>query len=94
LKALGGIADVTRHVARIRSELEHRPYFEAGWPAYAALPWLYEALDGRLRIVHLARHPVNTAFSMATHRIYDRDDKRRTLKDQLVAWGLRGRPGT
>jgi hypothetical protein len=74
LNALGDIPDVVRHVARIRSELEHRPYFEAGWPAYAALPWLHEALDGRLRIVHLARHPVNTAFSMATHRLYDRED--------------------
>lgn len=68
------IPAVAAHVERIRTELVHRPYFEAGWPAFAALPWLHEALEGRMRIVHLTRHPVNTAFSMATHQVYERDD--------------------
>lgn len=74
LTALGDVPEVAAHVARIRTQLERGPYFEAGWPCFAALPWLHEALDGRLRIVHLARHPVTTAFSMATHRVYERDD--------------------
>lgn len=74
LAAIGAIPAVAAHVERIRSELAHRPYFEAGWPAFAALPWLHTALDGRLRIVHLTRDPVRCAFSMATHRIYERDD--------------------
>ncbi|MBW8849500.1 MAG: sulfotransferase domain-containing protein [Xanthomonadales bacterium] len=74
LTALGDVPEVAAHVARIRAQLERGPYFEAGWPCFAALPWLHEALDGRLRIVHLARHPVTTAFSMATHQVYDRDD--------------------
>jgi hypothetical protein len=74
LAALGRIPAVFAHVERIRDELAHRPYFESGWPSFAALPWLHDALDGRMRIVHLTRHPVNAAFSMATHRIYGRDD--------------------
>jgi Sulfotransferase family len=72
--ALGKVPAVAKHVANIRDCLRHRPYLEAGWPCYAALPWLYDALDGRLRIVHLTRHPVATAFSMATHNVYGRED--------------------
>ena len=74
LQSLGDIPAVAAHVAHIRERLEDGPYFEAGWPAFSALPWLHDALDGRLRIVHLTRHPVATAFSMATHQVYERDD--------------------
>jgi len=74
LAALGRIPAVAAHVERIRETLEHRPYFEAGWPSFSALPWLHDALEGRMRIVHLTRHPVNAALSMATHRVYERDD--------------------
>jgi hypothetical protein len=74
LNALGDIADVAAHVDSIRETLRHRPYFEAGWPCFSALPWLQNALDGRIRIVHLIRHPVTTAFSMSTHDVYGRND--------------------
>jgi hypothetical protein len=74
LNTLGGMRAVAEHVSSIRQCLRHRPYFEAGWPCYAALPWLYDALDGRLKIVHLTRHPVTTAFSTATHAVYGRED--------------------
>jgi hypothetical protein len=74
LRALGEIPSVARHAAAIRRHLRDGPYIETGWPHFAALPWLYEALDGRLRIVHLLRHPVETALSLATHDVYDRDD--------------------
>lgn len=74
LAGLGDIPEVAAHVAGIRETLACRPYIETGWPAYAALPWLHEALDGRMRIVHLVRHPVRNALSMATHRVYERDD--------------------
>ena len=74
LQSLGDIPAVAAHVAHIRERLEDGPYFEAGWPAFSALPWLHDAVDGRLRIVHLTRHPVATAFSMATHQVYERDD--------------------
>jgi Sulfotransferase domain len=74
LHRLGEIPSVARHVATIRRHLHDRPYIETDWPHFAALPWLYEALDGRLRIVHLVRNPVETALSLATHEVYDRDD--------------------
>jgi hypothetical protein len=74
LSGIGAIPEVAAHIDFIRQTLRSRPYLETGWPCYAALPWLYEALDGRIRIVHLTRHPVMTSFSMATHDVYGRDD--------------------
>jgi hypothetical protein len=74
LRQLGDIPKVAEHIAHIRHQLRDRPYIETGWPHFAALPWLHEALDGRLRIVHLIRHPVATALSLATHDVYRRND--------------------
>lgn len=74
LNEIGSIPDVAAHVDSIRETLRDRPYLECGWPCFSALPWLYDALDGRMRVVHLTRHPVTTAFSMSTHNVYGRDD--------------------
>jgi hypothetical protein len=65
---------VANHLAEIRQTLKSKTYIETGWPCYPALPLIIDQLDGRVRIVHLVRHPVFVALSLATHRIYERDD--------------------
>ncbi|MFH1466080.1 MAG: hypothetical protein ABIO70_16975 [Pseudomonadota bacterium] len=67
--------EVAAHVAMIKRTLdEGKHYVEAGWPCYPALPLLMAELGGRVNLVHLVRNPVFTAFSLATHVVYDRDD--------------------
>jgi len=67
--------EVAGHVEMIKRTLDAgKPYVEAGWPCYPALPLLARELDGRVAFVHLVRNPVFTAFSLATHVVYDRDD--------------------
>lgn len=51
---------VRRHLTRL--ERTERTYVETGWPLFPALPMLAARLGGRLRIVHLTRHPVPTAL--------------------------------
>ncbi len=54
-----------------------RPYVETGWPLFAALPLMAKRWPGRLRVLHLTRHPVATALSHLAHSSYagsDRDD--------------------
>jgi Sulfotransferase domain len=74
LQKLGNISAVKNHVAYIRETLKTKIYIETGWAHFAALPWLYEALEGRMRVVHLYRNPVTTSFSLATQRLYERQD--------------------
>jgi hypothetical protein len=74
-EALLEVPEVAEHVARIVHG--HRPYVETGWPLFPALPLLAERLPGRLRIVHLTRHPVPSALSHLAHSSYadsPRDD--------------------
>lgn len=61
---------VLRHLDAIEAELAHRPYLECGHPSWSALPWIARRLRGRLRIVHLVRHPLPTALSWLTHQAY------------------------
>lgn len=69
--ALGKAGEaILRHVERIERELEARDYFEAGHPCWSSLPWLIRRLAGRIRIVHLVRHPVPTACSWVSHGAY------------------------
>jgi hypothetical protein len=49
------------------------PYAEVGWPCFAAIPYFAERFRGRVRIVHLVRHPVLSASSLLTHGLYDVD---------------------
>lgn len=58
------------HVTRVEQELATKSYIECGWPCFGALPHLIEQFKGRVRIVHLTRHPIPTASSMITHRYY------------------------
>jgi hypothetical protein len=61
---------ILRHVEGILATLESRDYFEAGHPCWSSLPWLSRQLGGRIRIVHLVRHPVPTSVSWLSHGAY------------------------
>jgi hypothetical protein len=58
---------VLGHVATIERELETRDYIETGHPCWSSVPWLCERLAGRVRVIHLVRHPVPTACSWLSH---------------------------
>jgi hypothetical protein len=73
--ALLEVGEVAGHLERITAA--RRPYVETGWPLFPVLPLLAERLCGRLRIVHLTRHPVPSALSHVAHGSYagsPRDD--------------------
>jgi Sulfotransferase domain len=74
LANLADIAEVADHVAHIRETLKTKMYIETGWAHFAALPWLYQALEGRMRVVQLYRNPIATSFSLSTQKLYERDD--------------------
>jgi hypothetical protein len=65
--AILAVPEVRRHIERIAAEGH---YVETGWPVFAALPLLAERFPGRLRVVHLTRHPVPTALSHLAHSSY------------------------
>jgi hypothetical protein len=80
-KTLLGLRDPARsenaqiildHTADIERHLEVKPYIECGWPCYGALRFFAQRFAGRIRIVHLTRHPIPTAGSMMTHNYYAR----------------------
>jgi hypothetical protein len=62
------LADIDRILASGKS------YVETGWPCYVAMPLLATRFGERTRFVHIVRHPVHVALSLATHRIYQRND--------------------
>jgi len=63
--------EVSNHLLYIRDTLKSKIYIETGWPCYPAIPLIIDQLDGRVRIVHLVRHPVYVALSLTTHRVYE-----------------------
>ena len=67
---LDGAQRIHDHVAAIRSTLERTDYLECGWPCWAAVPWLAAQFPGRLRVVHLVRHPVPVALSWMANQAY------------------------
>ena len=58
------------HLAGVEKTLETRSYFETGHPVWSSLPYIARRFAGRVRIVHLTRHPVPTAYSWVTHGVY------------------------
>jgi hypothetical protein len=62
---------VSEHLSYIKEVLKSKTYVETGWPCYAALPLIMAQLEGRVRIVHLVRHPVYAALSLATLKVYE-----------------------
>ncbi len=70
---LGGAAPseaLLDHLDTIERTLESRDYIETGYPCWSALPLLMERLGARLRIIHLTRHPVDTALSWVSNGAY------------------------
>lgn len=54
----------------IEEVLETKPYIECGHPSWSTIPYLVERFAGRVKLVHLVRHPVPTALSWLTHFAY------------------------
>lgn len=65
-----GARRMTDHVATIERTLETHDYIETGHPCWGALPWLIQRYHGRVRVVHLVRHPIPTACSWLSHRAF------------------------
>lgn len=84
LDALPDAAFVGKHLTQIEAHLASRPYIECGWPCYGALRNLAQRFAGRIRIVHLVRHPIPTAASMVTHLYYHEPDRPDRLNELAV----------
>lgn len=63
-------APILAHADFIERELQLRPYIECGHPCWSSIPYLSARFKGHVRVIHLARHPVPTAFSWMTHGAY------------------------
>jgi hypothetical protein len=63
-------AEVNRHMEAIEAELASRRYLECGHPCWSTIPSLAARFRGRVRILHLVRHPLPTSFSWLTHQAY------------------------
>jgi hypothetical protein len=61
---------IEQHLAVIRQVLRERTYIECGHPTWGAMPYLIEAFAPQIRVIHLVRHPVPTAWSWVTHRAF------------------------
>jgi hypothetical protein len=61
---------IEAHLATIEDTLRERDYYETGFPCWSALPGLLRRFEGRVRVVHLTRHPVPTAYSWQAHGAY------------------------
>lgn len=61
---------IHQHVAHIEATLAERTYIECGYPLWSTLPYLLRRFAGRVSVVHLVRHPVETACSWLTQQAY------------------------
>ena len=63
---------IEEHLAFIRNTIQNFSYIETGWPVYGALPFILSRLKGRVKVVHLFRHPIRVAASLATKNVYSK----------------------
>lgn len=61
---------VEAHFERIERVLETHDYLECGHPLWSSAPILAKRFEGRVRFVHLVRHPVPLSFSWLTHAAF------------------------
>ena len=61
---------IRSHVDAIGQRLDTRGYVECGHPCWSAIPYLASQFPGRVRVIHLTRHPVPTALSWLTHQAF------------------------
>jgi len=66
----GNAAEIFAHCETIEEILREKSYIECGWPAWGAMPYLLKRFEGRIKIVHLVRHPVPIACSWVSHRAF------------------------
>lgn len=66
----GNAPEIFAHCDRIEAILDQKSYIECGWPAWGAIPYLMQRFKGRIKIVHLVRHPVSVACSWVSHRAF------------------------
>lgn len=66
----GNAAEILLHCEKIEEVLQKKPYVECGWPAWGAIPYLLKRFEGRIKIVHLVRHPIPVACSWVSHRAF------------------------
>jgi Sulfotransferase domain len=64
---------IQSHLDGIKKTLQDRHYIETGWPVYGVLPFILSRYKGRVKVVHLFRHPLKVAASLVTHRVYSRE---------------------
>jgi hypothetical protein len=73
---LNEVPEVRRHLQHVAEVLESgRAYVETGWPVFSWVPYFHDKYGDRLKLVHLMRHPVYFACSLATHEYYQPDLK-------------------
>jgi len=63
-------APAIEHFRKIATLLEAHHYIECGHPCWSVIPYCVHRFQGRVGVIHLVRHPVQTAFSWMTHRAY------------------------
>jgi hypothetical protein len=61
---------ILTHIEEIERVLDTRSYIECGHPAWSSIPYLIRRFPSRIRVVHLVRHPVPTAWSWVTQLAY------------------------
>jgi hypothetical protein len=64
------IQDTQHHLDRIDRLLGRQDYIECGWPCWRALAYIQQRLRGRVRFVHLTRHPIPVACSWVAYGAY------------------------
>jgi hypothetical protein len=63
---------IEEHLSFIHKTIQDFSYIETGWPIYGALPFILSHLKGRVKVVHLYRHPIRVAASLATKNVYSK----------------------
>jgi hypothetical protein len=81
---LDGIDVVRAHLARVSHTLRARDYIETGAPAYGVVPYFMARFPGQLRLLHVVRHPVHTAASIATHDRFSRTGADKEWQDAAM----------
>lgn len=71
--AMAAVEEISMHLDDVERILKTRDYIEVGWPGGVAVPLLFDRFGSSLRLVHLVRHPVYTAMSIATHRFFQQE---------------------
>ena len=66
----GFSAPILAHADEIERRLDSGSHVECGHPCWSTIPWFARRFAGRVRVIHLTRHPVPTACSWLTHQAY------------------------